>query len=103
MSGTEKVLLDRMATGRVRAEVLAIGAGGFVGGTLTFGATGKERSLAFCNPNGEDVNGDGRLDLVCHFTTGDTGLKRGDRQAALRGRTVQDGLIEGSAEVLIVN
>jgi hypothetical protein len=71
--------------------------------TLTFGATGRERSLAFCNPNGEDVNGDGRLDLVCHFNTGDTGLKRGDRQAVLRGRTVQNGLIEGSAEVLIVN
>jgi hypothetical protein len=70
--------------------------------TLTFGATGRERSLAFCNPNGEDVNGDGRLDLVCHFNTGDTGLKRGDRQAVLRGRTVQNGLIEGSAEVLIV-
>jgi hypothetical protein len=48
------------------------------------------------------VNGDGRLDLVCHFNTRDTGLKRGDRQAVLRGRTVQDGLIEGSAEVLIV-
>jgi hypothetical protein len=33
--------------------------------TLTFGRTGDEHSLIFCNP-GEDVNGDGLPDLVCH-------------------------------------
>jgi hypothetical protein len=71
--------------------------------TLTFGATGREHSLAFCNPNGEDVNGDGRLDLVCHFNTLDTGLKTGNTQAVLKGRTLQNGLIEGSDEVLIVH
>jgi hypothetical protein len=71
--------------------------------TLTFGATGRERSLAFCNRNGEDVNGDGRLDLVCHFNTRDTELKRSDRQAVLKGRTVQNGLIEGSDDVRIVH
>jgi hypothetical protein len=71
--------------------------------TLTFGATGRERSLAFCNRNGEDVNRDGRLDLVCHFNTRDTGLKTGDKQAVLKGRTVQNGLIEGSDEVRIVH
>src|SRR5262249_15545179 len=37
--------------------------------SLTFGPTGDEHSLAFCNTEGEDVNGDGRLDLVCHFET----------------------------------
>jgi hypothetical protein len=71
--------------------------------TLTFGATGRERSLAFCNSNGEDVNGDGRMDLVCHFNIGDTGLKTGDPQAVLRGRTVKSSLIEGSDEVRIVH
>ncbi len=70
--------------------------------SLTFGSTGRERSLAFCNRNGEDVNGDGRLDLVCHFNTTETGLKTGDTQAVLMGRTVQNGLIEGSDEVRIV-
>jgi hypothetical protein len=67
--------------------------------TLTFGATGRERSLAFCNRSGEDVNGDGRLDLVCHFNTRETGLGRDDRQAVLKGRTVENGLIEGIGEV----
>jgi len=71
--------------------------------SLTFGATGRERSLAFCNPNGEDINGDGRLDLVCHFNTSDTGLKPGDTQAVLKGRTVQNGLVEGSDRVRIVH
>ena len=37
--------------------------------SLTFGATGDEASLAFCNPKGKDINGDGSEDLVCHFYT----------------------------------
>jgi hypothetical protein len=71
--------------------------------TLTFGATGRERSLAFCNRNGVDVNRDGRRDLVCHFNTRKTGLKASDTQAVLKGRTVRNGLIEGSDEVHIVH
>ncbi|MCL4852406.1 MAG: hypothetical protein KJZ78_13610 [Bryobacteraceae bacterium] len=71
--------------------------------SLTFGSTGRERSLAFCNPNGEDVNGDGRLDLMCHFNTAGTALKSGDKQAVLKGRTVTDSLIEGSQEIRIVH
>ncbi|HEU0139431.1 MAG TPA: hypothetical protein VFQ79_06970 [Bryobacteraceae bacterium] len=71
--------------------------------SLTFGSTGRERSLAFCNPNGEDVNGDGRLDLMCHFNTAGTALKSSDKQAVLKGRTVTDGLIEGSQEIRIVH
>lgn len=35
--------------------------------SLTFGATGDENSRRSCGKGGEDVNGDGRLDLVCHF------------------------------------
>ena len=37
--------------------------------TLTFGATGFEHSLAFCNEGGERVNRDRIPDLVCHFET----------------------------------
>ena len=36
--------------------------------SLRFGATGSEQSLAFCS-GAEDVNNDGLLDLVCHFST----------------------------------
>ncbi len=42
--------------------------------TIKFGFTGTEDSLAFCNRSGQDVNGDGRLDLICHFETQKLGL-----------------------------
>lgn len=35
--------------------------------SLKFGATGEENTLAHCQKDGKDVNGDGRPDLVCHF------------------------------------
>jgi hypothetical protein len=57
--------------------------------SLTFGRTGNEHSLAFCNTNGEDVNGDGRLDLVCHFETELTGFESGDTLGILRAKTTQ--------------
>jgi hypothetical protein len=37
--------------------------------SITFGYTGTERSIAFCNASGTDADGDGRLDLMCHGTT----------------------------------
>jgi uncharacterized delta-60 repeat protein len=43
----------------------------------------------------EDVNGDGRADLLLHYAIAATGIKLGDKQACLTGRT-QTGLrIEG--------
>jgi hypothetical protein len=54
---------------------------------LTFGHTGDEQSLAFCNQTPEDVNGDGLPDLVCHFYTQKTGLQTGDTEALLKGST----------------
>ena len=36
----------------------------------------------------EDVNGDGRSDLVLHFQTGQLGITRGDTRACLTGRTI---------------
>jgi hypothetical protein len=35
--------------------------------SLTFGRTGNEKSWIRCAKEGTDVNGDGLLDLVCHF------------------------------------
>ena len=50
----------------------------------------------------EDVNGDGRLDLVLHFRTQETGLQGGDSQACLTGET-KDGLaIQGCDSIRIV-
>jgi len=70
--------------------------------SLTFGRTGNEQSLAFCSPSPEDVNGDGLLDLVCHFNTGITGFWTGDTQGILRGRLTDNTPIEGSDSVRIL-
>jgi hypothetical protein len=71
-------------------------------GSLKFGRTGKEASLAFCNPHGEDVNGDGLPDLVCHFYAAKTGLQKGEQQAILTGATVTGQFIRGTRRVKIV-
>jgi outer membrane protein assembly factor BamB len=69
-------------------------------GSLTFGHTGDEASLAFCHPG--HANGDALEDLICHFATQSTGLLAGDRQAVLKGKTVTGTAIVGSDSVRIV-
>lgn len=73
--------------------------------SLTFGRTGDEQSLAFCNRRPKDVNHDGlKDDLVCHFYTQIAGFKCGDTEGILRGKTL-DGTpiaIEGRDSVKIV-
>lgn len=70
--------------------------------SLTFGRTGNEQSLAFCNAGGEDVNGDGLLDLVCHFRTQLTGFQAGDTVGVLKGQNVDHIHITGMDSVRIV-
>ncbi len=70
--------------------------------SLTFGRTGNEQSLAFCNTGGEDVNGDGLLDLVCQFETELTGFQSGDTLGILKGKTVQGAPIVGQEGIKIV-
>jgi hypothetical protein len=70
--------------------------------SLSFGRTGDEESLAFCNESGEDVNGDGLLDLVCHFRTQLTGFQIGDAEGILRGTTIDGVNIEGRDSVEFV-
>jgi len=70
--------------------------------TLTFGRTGTEQSLGFCNPGGEDVNGDGLLDLVCHFDSQATGFKAGDTLGILTGKTLLGTPILGQDTIRIV-
>lgn len=69
--------------------------------SLTFGRTGNEASLSDCSPGGEDVNGDGLLDLVCHFNTPQTGFKSGTTMGVLKGRTVTGTLIQGSEAISV--
>ena len=71
--------------------------------SLTFGRTGDEASLAFCGTTLKDVNGDGRLDLVCHFKTQLTGFQGGDTEGILKGETVGGTAIEGRDAVRVVS
>ena len=51
----------------------------------------------------EDVNGDGLLDLVLHFSTQSLNLNSGDTEACLTGKTLSGQEFEGCDSVSIVN
>lgn len=70
--------------------------------SLTFGRTGVESSLAFCNDGPEDVNNDGLSDLMCHFYTQSTAFQSGNTQGVLKGRTVSGVNFNGTDSVSIV-
>jgi hypothetical protein len=72
--------------------------------SLTFGATGNEKSLAFCNRRPRDVSRDGsKDDLVCHFYIELAGFKCGDTEGILMGKTVSGIPIEGEDLVRIIS
>jgi hypothetical protein len=73
-----------------------------VHGSLTFGRLGSESSLRKCNQQPEDVNGDGLLDLVCHFETGGAGFFSADTQGVLMGVTSGGVNIKGTDSVRVV-
>jgi len=68
--------------------------------SLTFGRTGDEQSLAFCNA--EDVNSDDLIDLVCHFETQSTGFAPGDTLGILKGKTSEGTPIIGQEAIVTV-
>jgi hypothetical protein len=70
--------------------------------SLRFGRTGEEKSFRSCGAAGEDVNGDGLLDLVCHFNTQAMGFRMGDVMGLLTGKTKDGDPIRGWDSVLIV-
>ncbi len=70
--------------------------------SITFGRSGNQASLQSCASGGEDVNGDGRLDLVCHFAAALTGFQVGDMLGTLKGVTVDGAPFFGSDAVTIL-
>ena len=52
--------------------------------------------------SGEDVNGDGILDLVVHVSTEELQLSSADMEATLQGETYDGEYIEGTDSVCIV-
>jgi uncharacterized delta-60 repeat protein len=71
-------------------------------GSLGFGRTGNESSLASCNPP-QDVNKDGLVDVLCHFSAEKTGFQLGDSQGVLTGTTGSGGSIRGTDSVVVVS
>lgn len=70
--------------------------------SLTFGRFGTEASLVKCNAQPEDVNADGLLDLVCHFSTAAAGFVRADMHGVLMGVIEGGGNIKGADSVRVV-
>jgi hypothetical protein len=70
--------------------------------SLTFGRTGDEDSLAFCDHKRKKVNHDKLKDLVCRFYTQDTDFQCGDTEGVLKGKTVDGTPIKGSDSVKII-
>jgi len=69
--------------------------------SLTFGSTGTEASFKKCDAP-RDVNGDGGLDLLCHFTTTKTGFQLGDTLGYLHGLTIGGASFVGTDRVKII-
>lgn len=68
--------------------------------TVKFGP--DEASVAHRGGHREDVNGDGKKDLVLHFPTQDTGIACGDTSASLNGKTFSGQAIAGSDSIRTV-
>jgi len=69
-------------------------------GSITFGASGTEASLDHCGK--DDVNGDGRVDLVCHFDNQIAGFEPGDLEGIVMGRTADGRRFEGRGLLKVV-
>ena len=54
--------------------------------SVRFGPPNRNGTLGRCGKEGEDVNGDGYLDLVCHFDTQATGFNASDEEGIVKGR-----------------
>jgi hypothetical protein len=69
--------------------------------SVRFGPPNEGGAAGRCGKEGEDVNGDGRLDLVCHFETQETGIDGTDTEGVVSG-TVGGMPFEGRGWLKIV-
>jgi len=104
--GSREKTINRKSEGKIRVAIMStadFSAPQLVNRTsLTFGHTGDEQSLAFCNEGPEDVNGDGLPDLVCHFKTEVAGFQSGDNFGIVNGQTTDGSLFTAKDSVRIV-
>lgn len=104
--GSEENPIQPTAPGKIPVAILstaAFDAPSLVDrATVTFGRTGTEKSLAASGCTPEDVNGDGRLDLICHAETLLAAFQAGDTQGVLQGKTLDGRAFLGTDRVTIV-
>jgi uncharacterized delta-60 repeat protein len=72
--------------------------------SVCFGDAGAppQRDCTAARSSLEDVNADGRLDLLLFFETGQTGIDPGDTQACLTGKTLSGVGVEGCDSIAIL-
>lgn len=71
-------------------------------GSLRFGRTGTEDSVVSCAPTGEDVNDDGRPDLVCRADTTRAGFDCATTTALITGRRTDGTRFQSEDDVKLV-
>ena len=69
--------------------------------SLTFGATGDEKTLRKCKRRFKDVNGDGVPDLVCKFSLRGSHFGADSSEAVLKGKTKRGKAFYGSDSVTV--
>ena len=69
--------------------------------SLTFGATGDEKTLRKCKRRFKDVNGDGVPDLVCKFSLRGSQFEADSSEAVLKGKTKSGKAFYGSDSVKV--
>jgi hypothetical protein len=71
--------------------------------SLTFGHSGTEKSLAYCETHRNDINHDGMPDLVCSFYTEKTNFQTGDTMGILDGTLIDGTPIQGTESIRIAH
>jgi hypothetical protein len=69
-------------------------------GTVRFGPQGTEATPV--KSAVEDVDGDGAVDMILHFTAGDVGISCGDTSVSLTGQTTEGQPFSGSDTIRTV-
>jgi hypothetical protein len=71
-------------------------------GSVRFGPNGNDATALRCGKGGEDVNNDGRLDLVCHFDTQAANFDPSDEEGIVTG-TIGDMQFEGRGDLKVIH
>lgn len=71
-------------------------------GSVRFGPNGTEATALRCGKGGEDVNNDGRLDLVCHFDTQAANFDPSDEEGIVTG-TIGGMPFEGRGDLKVIH